>query len=196
MDLELMFSDQKWNILRCLSNEKQSPLQLAERLDTTMANISQQLRLLQATNLVKREKIKNREKGKPRALFSLNNDTAYLISTMHQFADKKLLRLKEHHKAVLKIMYLENETLHEPLQQLYWRVYSHLSSVSGLFFDEQKECVIIVSNKVEYFERIGSKSTSFSVKVMDEDEAKRKVRLERAPFDSPLIALHNPKGLI
>jgi hypothetical protein len=41
MELELMFSEQKWNILKCLADGKASPLQLAEKLNTTMANISQ-----------------------------------------------------------------------------------------------------------------------------------------------------------
>ena len=76
MELEPMFTEQKWNILKCLSEEKYSPLQLAEKLDTTMANISQQLRLLEAANLVKKKKIKNRDKGKPRTLFSLTDDYA------------------------------------------------------------------------------------------------------------------------
>ena len=34
MELETMFTEQKWNILKCLSEEKYSPLQLAEKLDT------------------------------------------------------------------------------------------------------------------------------------------------------------------
>ena len=56
-----MFTEQKWNILQCLSKDKFSPIQLAEKLNTTMANISQQLRLLEAANLVKKEKISLKE---------------------------------------------------------------------------------------------------------------------------------------
>ena len=96
MELEPMFTQQKWNILKCLSEEKLSPLQLAEKLDTTMANISQQLRLLEAANLVKKEKIRNRDNGKPRSLFSLREDCAYLIPTMQKFANKKLLKVSDH----------------------------------------------------------------------------------------------------
>ena len=108
MELETMFTEQKWNIIKCLSEEKFSPLQLAEKLDTTMANISQQLRLLEASNLVKKEKIKNRDKGKPRTLFSLTDDHAYLISAMQSFADKRLLKITPHHKTILRIWFLEN----------------------------------------------------------------------------------------
>ena len=56
MELASMFTEQKWNIIKALSENKYSPLQLAEKLDTTMANISQQLRLLEASNIVKKEK--------------------------------------------------------------------------------------------------------------------------------------------
>ena len=59
MELETLFTEQKWNILKSLSEGKFSPLQLANRSNTTIANISQQLRLLEAAELVKKEKIKN-----------------------------------------------------------------------------------------------------------------------------------------
>ena len=70
-----MFSEQKWNILRCLSQGKSSPLQLAGKLNTTMANISQQLRLLEATNLVKKEKIRNKRIKKVEFRLILGNKT-------------------------------------------------------------------------------------------------------------------------
>ena len=55
MELATLFTEQKWNIIKSLSLGKFSPLQLAQRSDTTMANISQQLRLLEAASLVKKE---------------------------------------------------------------------------------------------------------------------------------------------
>src|SRR3989344_7343405 len=125
MEMESMFTEQKWNILRELSSEKASPLQLAEKLNTTMANISQQLRLLEASNLVKKEKIKNRDKGKPRTLFSLTHDHAYIIPTMSNFAEKKLLKVEDHHRIILKIWFLVNPDLHSPLEKIYWKIEPH-----------------------------------------------------------------------
>ena len=101
MEIETLFTEQRWNILNELSHAKYSPLQLAEKSKTTMANISQQLRLLEASELVVKEKIPNRDKGKPRALFSLADEFAYLISVTRGFAHKKLLRLDAFEKILI-----------------------------------------------------------------------------------------------
>ena len=55
----------------------------------------------------KKEKIKNRDKGKPRTLFSLTGDYAYLISAMDNFADKKLLETTPGQKIKKVLMKME-----------------------------------------------------------------------------------------
>lgn len=147
MEMETMFTEQKWNILKCLSEDKYSPLQLADKLETTMANISQQLRLLEATNLVKKEKIRNRDKGKPRTLFSLSEDHAYLISAMDRFADKRLLKVNDHHKTVLRIWFLEDEILQNNVEKVYWKIKPKLSGIDMIAVDEENKEIIIVSDK-------------------------------------------------
>ena len=152
-----MFTEQKWNILRSLSNEKLSPLQLAENLNTTMANVSQQLRLLEAANLVKKEKIKNRDKGKPRALFSLTDDYAYLVSTMKKFANKRLLKVTDHHKIILKIWFLKNPELHYTLERIYWKVEPHIKHIDIMAVNESSNEIYIVSDRKKEIERIAQR---------------------------------------
>src|SRR3989338_2788847 len=118
MELETMFTEQKWNILKCLSEDKFSPLQLAEKLNTTMANISQQMRLLEAANLVKKEKIRNRDKGKPRTLFSLTDECAYIIPTMNHFAGKKLIKVNDYQKMLLRTWFLEDLDLQQSIEKI------------------------------------------------------------------------------
>ena len=161
-----MFSEQKWNILRSLSSERLSPLQLADKLNTTIANISQQLRLLQAANLVKKEKIKNRDKGKPRTLFSLTEDCAYLIPTMQNFTDKKLLRVTEHHKTILKIWFLENQELHLFIEKLYWKIEPHLKEVQAIGFNEPSKELFIFADKPSEIEKLIGKNRIVAVKVV------------------------------
>jgi DNA-binding transcriptional regulator GbsR (MarR family) len=150
MELESMFSQQKWNILKCLSYESLSPIQLAEKLNTTMANISTQLRLLEASNLVKKQKIKNRDKGKPRTLFSLACDNAYLIFTMNNYANKKLINLDNHQKTILKIWFIENQNLGLALERLYWKLESSINKISAIGIKtKSSEVFIITDNKDE-----------------------------------------------
>ena len=192
-----MFSEQKWNILKCLSKSKYSPIQLAEKLNTTMANISQQLRLLEATNLVKKEKIKNRDKGKPRTLFSLNGDYAYLVPTMNNFTDKKLLKVEDHHRIILKIWFLENPELHSHVEQLYWKIESHLSQIQAIAINQSSKEVILISNKSDAIEKAVSKSKLINVKIFSREEAERALKQGKEPFSSlsNLSMIYDPNNI-
>lgn len=95
MDLETLLTGSKWEIIELLSKEKLSPLNLAKKLNTTIANISSQLRLLQTAGLVKKEKTGSAGAGKPRTLFSLSDDYGFITVFSKGFAQKKLLKLKK-----------------------------------------------------------------------------------------------------
>ena len=180
-----MFSEQKWNILTCLSQGKYSPIQLAEKLNTTMANISQQLRLLEAVNLVKKEKIKNRDKGKPRSLFSLTQDCAYIIPTMQNFAGKKLLKSTEHHKIILKIWFLENSELHTPIEKIYWMIEPCLSKIKAIVAKQSTQELILICDKTLEIEKLLSKTKLMTIRLFSNEEAILAIKLAKEPFSSP-----------
>ena len=180
----MMFSEQKWNVLKCLSQDSYSPLQLAEKLNTTMANISQQLRLLEASNLVKKRKIRNRDKGKPRTLFSLNNDCAYIIPTMHNFADKKLLKVTDHHRLILKIWFLDNLELHPYLEKICWKIEPYLSHIRAVAVNQSSKLLVIISDNPAEIERIADKIKSISIKVFSTEDAKKAIKHGKEPFSS------------
>ena len=148
MHIESLFTDQKWNILQALSSEPQSPLQLSLKLNTTIANISQQLKLLEAVNLVKKEKVRNRDKGKPRTLFSLVEEYALLIPTTKHFAQKKLFKITSHQKTILKIWFLPQE-LQQSAESLYWELRQHHPYVSLATDSKSDKLYIIAENKKE-----------------------------------------------
>jgi predicted ArsR family transcriptional regulator len=102
MELETLLTGSKWEIIELLAQKKLSPIELAKSLNTTIANISSQLRLLQTAGLVKREKTGAAGAGKPRTLFSLSKDFGFITVFSKDFAQKKLLILKKEQKEVLK----------------------------------------------------------------------------------------------
>jgi len=102
MDLETLLTGTKWEMLELLSKKKHSPLELAKKLNTSIANISQQLRLLQTAGLVRREKTAKGGAGKPRTLFSVAHDFAFITVISDGFAKKKLIRISSDQKKVLK----------------------------------------------------------------------------------------------
>ncbi len=132
MELETLFTASKWEILRHLAETPRSPIQLAERSSTSLANISQQLRLLEMAGLVKSERIPNRDKGQPRILYSLASDQSYLISAASEFVEKKLLRLSTYNKAVLRIWFYDDPDTRYVLEKAFWHIEPLLSRMQFL----------------------------------------------------------------
>jgi DNA-binding HxlR family transcriptional regulator len=93
MDIENIFTESRWNILTELSRSSLSPSELARRTGTTIANISTQLRLLEALDFIEREKLSNTAKGEPRKLYSLKKDFSYLILASKAAVGKKLFKI-------------------------------------------------------------------------------------------------------
>jgi len=209
MELETLFTEQKWNILKSLSEGKFSPLQLAQRSSTTIANISQQLRLLEAAELVKKEKIQNREKGKPRTLFSLSHDYVYLVSTMEDFAKKRLLELSDYHKIIIRILFLENPELHYYLAKFYWKIEDYLDQIQMIIVVPNSEEieVVIVSDKAKEIEkkistvtikRPDNKAKQIKIQGITKNELIKLVKEGKGPFSSvkDLQVIYDPAHII
>src|SRR3989338_1644421 len=135
MELETMFVDQKWKILEILAHEELSPLEISEKTNTTISNISQQLKLLELSGFVTKKRISNRDRGKPRMIYQLANNYSYLISIMNDFTKKKLLRLTPHNRLILKIWFLEDTELHYYMEKVYWTIEKHLKEISLIAID-------------------------------------------------------------
>lgn len=105
MDIETLLTGTKWDIIELLAKKAISPSYLAEKLKTTIANISQQIRLLETAGLVKKERSGQGKPGKPRVLFSLSDDYCMIMLFTKGFAKKKLVRVsKEQKKVIQKII--------------------------------------------------------------------------------------------
>ncbi|MEM3374759.1 MAG: winged helix-turn-helix domain-containing protein [Candidatus Woesearchaeota archaeon] len=95
MEIESVFLDSKWKILNELSQKSLSPSELAEKTKTSLANISAQIRLLEALDFIEMEKINNIAKGEPRKLYSLKKEFSYLIIGTKFYVGKKMFKLDE-----------------------------------------------------------------------------------------------------
>ncbi len=166
MELETLFTDVKWNILQALSKREQSPLEIANNLQTTISNISQQLKLLEVAGLVKKKKISNREKGKPRTIFSIAQDYSYMISIMNNFTKKRLMKLTPHHKSILKIWLTEDPQLHYYIEKFYWKIEELLQDIQGIAIKlRDKIEVIIITEKPKKLGKIEIRKRGGETKV-------------------------------
>ena len=100
----MVFSDTKWKIIEEVSRSEKSLDDLSHVLKTSNANISQQLRILELLGIIKKEKTGTSSKGKPRVMFSLKEDLAYIILASREKTTKKLMRLTRSQLANIKRM--------------------------------------------------------------------------------------------
>lgn len=195
-----VFSDSKWEIIKDLSNEKLSPLQLAEKYSTTLGNVGHQLRILEAYGLVKKEKISNRDKGKPRMLFSLADDYAYLVSAAKGFANKKLLNLSGYHDTILRMWFVNDSKMHYFLEKFYWSIEEHIDYINGMavkIVGDKIDVILLTDLKTELSKRIkgdivikdrGGLSVSFNSNLCRETDLKK--------FDlSEYHVIYDPKNI-
>jgi DNA-binding MarR family transcriptional regulator len=199
MEQETLFTASKWDILKILSSGSKSPFQLAKMSNTSVANISQQLRLLEMAGLVQSKRISNRDKGQPRILYSLVGNQSFLIASTKDFVDKKLLKLSEYNKVILKIWFLDNPKLHYYLEKAFWHIEEALTENDALLFETNNSddiSLIIISDSPELkrgLKKLSIKSPEGASKTILFN-VKAKSELKRLP--SACYVLYDPSSLV
>ena len=138
MDHETLFTATKWEILKQLETGERSPVELAKAMQSSIANVSQQLRLLEMAGLVTSRRISNRDKDKPRILYSIAGDLSYVIATSDKFVDKKVLQLSDYNKIIMRIWFYDRKELHYTLEKAFWKIEEVLPKLSFLAFDTER----------------------------------------------------------
>ena len=96
MELDGLLVSTKWDLLVRIAKEPKSPMQLAEEIGTSIANVSQQLRFLELAGIVTKTRVPNRDRGKPRKIYSLSRDFAYIVILSKSQQEKRAIALDEH----------------------------------------------------------------------------------------------------
>jgi len=159
MDQETLFTSSKWEVLRVLSKGQKSPIELAKETKTSIANISQQLRMLELANIVKSERVGNRERGEPRLLYSLIGPISYIITATNNFAEKKQMTMNIHQEITMKIWFLKDESNHYYLQKYFWEIEPKLEKIDAIISKNEygKIKLLIVSDDADTRKEIKSK---------------------------------------
>ena len=122
MEHETLFTSSKWDILKSLEKGSRSPIDLANETKTSVANVSQQLRLLELAGFVKSERISNRDKGLPRILYSLSDNFSYFVVSAPGFVEKKFLKMQDYQKVTMKIWFVPDSSIHYYLEKFFWSI--------------------------------------------------------------------------
>jgi predicted transcriptional regulator len=133
MELDTFLSTPRWDILRILIEKPSSPMEIALEINTTISFVSQQLKLLEAAGIVKKERTGNVDKGKPRTLFSISKESLYLVPLAKGFSEKKLVTLTREKGIILKIWAYPEIKFQLPLERFFWKIEEFLDEIDGIF---------------------------------------------------------------
>jgi DNA-binding transcriptional ArsR family regulator len=192
MEHETLFTASKWEILKQLEQRERSPLELAKICSTSVANISQQLRLLEMAGLVTRRRISNRDKGKPRILYSLAGNLSYVIATSDRFVEKKVLQLSDYNKIIMRIWFFEHPELRYTLEKAFWKIEENLPKILFLAFDKEHTSPVTF-----YYTPVGKGFQIRPFTVTDAAGVTRQVIFDdkRPSSVQHLHILYDPKGI-
>lgn len=148
----------KWQILEIIARTPSSPVLISEKIGTSVAYVSQQLKLLEAAGIVKKKRTGKVDKGKPRLVYSITEDVIYFAALINGFPQKRQVKVNNHKKAIMKIWIIKNEKYHSFLEKLYWRLEHQFKEISGIYVDEsqKKLKVFIVSESKKVSQIINS----------------------------------------
>jgi len=144
MEHETLYTATKWDILKILEKRPHSPIEIANTLKASIANVSQQLRLLELAGIVASERVPNRDKGQPRVLYRIAGDLSYLIATSGDFVGKKRVRLSEMNKIVLRIWFIDDPSVRHALEKAVWLIDGELSRIRSLRYAGKEKGVPVI----------------------------------------------------
>jgi predicted transcriptional regulator len=131
METEQLFTTAKWAILEQLSKRSMSPLEISNYVNTSLANISQSLRLLELAGIVTSKRVPNRDKGLPRIIYSLKADFALPITIGKNSAHKELMQIGRHRKATLNAWHYPNKKYQPVIEKLYEITNLHVEGIGS-----------------------------------------------------------------
>lgn len=109
-----MLTKSKWSILKELAKGEKAASEIAKKTGQSIANITQQLQLLEAYNIIKKAKQeasheKKQKAGKPKTPYTINQEIVAISILKQGLAEKKSMKLKELddcHKLLFNIFFI------------------------------------------------------------------------------------------
>jgi len=195
MNFDAFLTSPRWEILQIIAEKPSSPVEIAEKLNTTVSYVSQQLKLLDAANLLKREKTGAAEKGKPRTLFSLSNELFYITLLTKKFSLKKLIYLTDYHKTILKIWLYSDSSVHYYIEKFFWKLEEDIEEIEAIFIDTSavNPQLVIVSDSKKLKQKIEIFVKKFQKEIQYVFVSKS--HLKKFSLNL-LVPLHDPKNIL
>ncbi len=108
-----MFCSTKWVLLKELAEKPQSPSELAEKTQTSLSNIVQQLKLLEAYGIVKKEKAEpTNSNGKPKMIYSISKPLIQVVFLKDGKAEKGIFKTNIIIDSFMNLLFASTEDIY------------------------------------------------------------------------------------
>lgn len=121
MKFEQALSGTRWEIISTLSKGDAAISEIAKATKTSIPNISQQAKLLEAYGLIKVRGEKRGGPGKPKLFYALAKKYAFIAVARPGFAAKRSFVLDGASLIMLNTLFWEHKEDHYYLQKFYWQ---------------------------------------------------------------------------
>jgi hypothetical protein len=118
VEYETLLNNARWEIIRSISKGKASATELAKSTRSSLPNVSQQMKLLEAYDLVEYLKDQRKGQGKPRQIFQLKREFCHITFARQGFAEKRFFNPDAYHTMLLNILFLPNMQDHVYLHKM------------------------------------------------------------------------------
>ncbi|MBU0757491.1 MAG: winged helix-turn-helix domain-containing protein [Nanoarchaeota archaeon] len=171
MDLNKIFSDSRWEMIKELSKGEKSPIELSKKIRTSLANVSMQLKLLEALSIVEKKRTNSRGVGKPRTLYRLKKEAAYMTIVAENNCAKKLVKMGAMEKIIFSAYLLNDQKLSQNLLRFFFLNEDEVNSSFGFSYlgtrDGTIRLLLLHEEKELLIRKIGN------VEISNKDEIKK-----------------------
>jgi len=154
MEFDTFLTEPKWQILELIATNPTSPVKISEKIGTSVAYVSQQLKLLEAARIITKKRTKATKRGKPRLIYSIVKDIFHITSLINKAPAKKKITPSIRQKIILKIWMLDNKELVYLSEKLFWRIEPFLEKIEKIYIDKKRFKVIILSKNKSLSQKV------------------------------------------
>ena len=195
MELDSFLASPRWDILRVIIEKPSSPTEIASTVNTTVSFVSQQLKLLEAADIVKRQRTGEVSKGKPRTLFSISEESFYMVPLAKGLGEKKLIPLSTEHKVIIQIWGLDDASIQSTIEKFFWRVHKYFDVIEAIvvYTNSKKLKIYLLSKDADLTHKINEIQKNSDEKPLFQVTTTSSLsKLEQ----EDLVPIYDPKGLL
>jgi hypothetical protein len=149
MDYQTLLQSGRWEIIKAISKGRASATELARLTKSSLPNVSQQVKLLEAYDLIEYVKEQRSKLGKPRQLYGLKHDVCHIAFARHGFAEKRFFNPDAYHALLLNVLFIPSMQDHAYLHKFLLNDELLRCSVAFVKSSEHEIELFIITEDVE-----------------------------------------------